>query len=620
MSTMKRIFACLILLAATVIASSAHAAGSNPPPTISTKLVDVSTDPMGRVAACGVAHALLETSCVAPFLSQAVFPNVIPLKITGIHFDPVIDKPTDKVDVEFDIEVEVESISVESKSGALGEFAANVKANAVFRKIKSKVATNEVLKDTRFRVGFEASAILKSAALPAEAECRDTRPLWAALALNFKLTALKGVKVQPMDAAGVAKLGIKIPSFLTNNGFVLGVINWVFQDRVFQKVEGAPMRGIPICMTVDGNAKPNCPNLPMPTNVQIQDKIGLIFGGNSTKAVALDLSTVGTANSAQGAPLDKRVTSAETLQVCNLVSSVVAHSCTTELGNRVFGYALPFAAELPADAMGTKGIRAIVKSATIASSGNIVSATAKAALSNGTPDEFAIEGAGSISLTPTCKGRSFAMTFAPKFDRLTVGAKIPPWVLDGLVRTLVNRTFDKNDPLSVPLKSLPLKEVSSEIRFCGIVDRLLKSNDAHELANTLAGAVLPIEIKVSELLANAVKLPDSAKDIVAGVFNGVTITLSSVSVTGASTTNTINIAVEVKKAGMPDSFKASGQFLIDAKPDCATKGKEQLSLQFQVGSLSAGEVPKWLTESTATTLLNNLFARPRKVCLLGKCE
>ncbi len=614
------------LLAAMITAPGTSVAAKSktkkPSTTLTTTSVPVTDgDPLTRVAACGVAHAVLDTSCAPSFLNEAVLPNLVPLKITGIHFDPTKDKPNAKVDTEFDVDIEIERISIDPSAGKQGEPGVSLKVNATFRKVKTKITDNgvEVLKDKTFHVSAEASALIKTHPLPAEAECKKSRPTWAALALNFKITELKKVKVDlPVDT-GSGKTGAKIaiPSFLTDNKLVFAIINWGLQLGAFKPIDGSPEPGIPICLTTGTDKKPNCPNMGGSKPVAVQDKIGLVFGHNSESRCAIDLSSSGA--SATGKPLDKVVTSSDTLRVCKLVSGVVGHSCTTELGNRFLSYALPFAHEFPETAVGAKGIRAVAKEATVAASGSTVKATAKAALTNGSTEEFTVDAAGSMGITPVCNGRSFALTLAPKFSRITTGSKLPAWLLDGMIRTLVNRAFAKKGPIALPLKSKPLKDLSSEIRVCAIVEQLVKSTGAHELATSLASSVLPMEFKVGELLTTGVKLPDNARSIIAGVFDGVTLKLTSASVTKGGSANAVQIAVELKKAGESGTFTASGQFLIDAKTDC-TKGKEQMALQFQIGTLGAGEVPKWLIESTGMTLVNNLLATPRKICLLGTCE
>jgi hypothetical protein len=229
-----------------------------------------------------------------------------------------------------------------------------------------------------------------------------------------------------------------------------------------------------------------------------------------------------------------------------------------------------------------------------------------------------VDAAGSMGITPVCNGRSFGLTLAPKLTQITTGSKLPAWLLDGMIRTLVNRAFEKKGPIALPLKSKPLKALSSEIRICAIVEQLVKSVGAHELATSLASSVLPMEFKVGDLLAG-VKLPDNARSVIAGVFDGVALKLTALSATQSGSANAVKVAVELKKAGTSGEFKANGELLIGAKTDCA-KGKEQMELRLQIGTLGAGEIPKWLTESTGMTLVNNLLATPRKVCLLGTCE
>ncbi len=568
-----------------------------------------------KIPICDIAHAALETKCAPTFLADVVVPPLFPLKITGLHFDPKEDKPDDKVDTEFDLDLTIDKFAINPEGTKKKDLGIEMHATVLLHKVKTKETSDgkETVIDKYIRISLESEVGLTTSVLPSNQDCRAKKVDWSAIMLDFTIDKLKKVKIEHVDEKGnkAPGLTIKIPSFLTNNKILLGVLNLVLKKKAFRTLGGYPQRGLPICITTDSNRHPNCPIPPPPKPAQAQENLRITFGAGNTDML-LDLSH-------PPAGVEKKTVSVgNAIPLCAAVTKVANDECTGILANRVAGAIVPFAAEVPEKALGVKGIKVIAKELGISTGPSGIKAATKVAISNGSSEEFIIEAAGGAKVSPKCDHQSFSLGIEPSLQRFTTSPKIPAWLLDGVVRTVVNQRLAAKGGINVPLKPKALKGTSAELRVCSLVDRMTNTSAAGEVANAITQSILPLDLRGADIAAAASKNSASTKALLGDVLDTITVRIAEIATTTGKGDESISVAVELLKAGETEVLKTSATLLVGNQVDC-TKGKEHIVINLKLDKVSASELPKWLRETSLLMLINNALGGVKPPCLLGTC-
>lgn len=551
-----------------------------------------------QVALCKLVDAIVDTPCAGKFIAETLVPALVPIKVSGIHFE----KEKHRFDKEFELSLAVEKLTLTPQAGSVRDLKVQAHVSAVVRITKvSKVDEEKIFKDKSYTASLDLAGTLKLVVAPGAADCTDRALDWSMLVLAFQFDSLTNVKI-------AGKLDVKIPEFITDSKAFMRILDHGVNHAYLEFPE-LHARGIPVCLTKGKDGKSNCPQ---PSTPKKDDKgkpgqanVVISFGGSGGEA------TFAVARSSAGKP------ATDNAPLCALADAALAGSCAGPIFNRVAEAILPLRRALPREATSADGIELVAQSLTVSTSAQGLSLGAKVLLAKPGEPDFAIAAQGSVALEPRCTGSAISLSMKPALTQLTSDPTLPRWLLDGVGRGAINRKLAARGPIEVPLKAKRLEKLGREISTCAIAKALLKTASTDDLANTVLRSLLPIDLRASAL-ADKLK-PGAAKDKLAAFGRDLSLSLREVvAQKGAAAVQRLRVSVDLRKDQQAEALTTEADLLVEAQADCG-KGRDVLVLRPSVESLSASKLPPWLLGSTVLDLVNGALAEPRTACLMGDC-
>ena len=551
-----------------------------------------------QVALCKLVDAIVDTPCAGKFIAETLVPALVPVKVSGIHFE----KEKHRFDKEFDLSLVIEKLTLTPVAGSVRDLQVQAHVSAEVKVTKvSKVDEEKLYKGRTYSAQLDLGGTLKLIVAPGAADCTDKALDWSMLVLGFQFDTLKNVKI-------AGKLDVKIPNILTDSAAFLRILDHGV-NHAYQDFPDLHARGIAICLTKGKDGKANCPPPANPKS-DSKDKSGpgavvVSFGGSGGEA----------AFAVAKSPSAKPVT--DNAPLCALATSVLAGSCAGPIVNSVAQAILPLRRGLPKEATGADGIELVAQQLTVATSAQGLSLTAKVALAKPGEPDFAVAASGAVGLDYKCTGSAISLAIRPALTQLTSDPNLPRWLLDGVGASAINRKLAARGPIELPLRAKRVEKLNRDVSTCALARALLKTASTDDLVSTVLRSLLPFDLRAGAVVS---KLKNAAaKEKIGAAANDLSLVLREVLVEkGAAATQKLRVSVELRKDHQAEALLTEADLLVDAQADCG-KGRDVLVLKPAVDSLKTSKLPPWLLGSTVLDVVNAALAAPKTACLMGDC-
>ena len=578
-----------------------------------------------KVPICKLVAAMSATTCAPKFVTETLLPSLLPLKISGIHFEKnKVDRThkagvqklqkflaagfkwlgpiekrllPDRVDHDFDIDVALDKFELTPVGAGFGEFKlrAHVAADVKITKVVTNDGEQE-FKDKKYRALADLGGTVYLTFVPGAADCTDQPLDWSMLVMNVVIEDLENLEIDG------PKRQHKVPRWLTDSKKFLRIVNWGI-SRGFDDYDALHTRGMGLCLTKGADGKANCPGARPEEQTENDPSEHLVItaglNGANLKVALGNLKGAGVASTA---PL------------CVMTTSLLGNACLAPVFNAVSALFLPMRQAVPKTVVGIDGVEAIAQSMQLSTTAAGAGLAAKIGLGKQGETDFMLDASGTIGVTPHCENGSFELTLEPQLTKLGSDPVLPKWLLDGVGKTAINGKLAGLGPVVVPLKPRQVKELEREISSCAVTKALLKTSATDAVADLVARSLLPLELKAGQVMGKA------AGTAVATAASDLSLRVTSVDAESAGAkAQKLKVSVELHKEQQAEALTAQATLTVGTSVECGP-GKDTLTLTPHLDDLQAGKLPGWLLGSTVLGLVNGALHDPKTACIIGECK